>query len=185
MMTTRSTIENRDKDCARIMDDNEEHTAKQPNVSTCCLSVRHLSYSLNLFSLILLLRCCLYTSELQIFLANSANKALRKQFRERWQKLICVLQCFWRSTPSDLLGRGMKTIQWEMFASHRWEEKERYIASNWRLREEWLMSQKMRWEISDSKMLSWKDSLSQCARSAAVWEFHWRSSRRLRFRCKW
>ena len=134
MMTLRSTMENRDKDCASIMDDNEEDIAKQPNVSTCCLSVRHLSYSLNLFSLILVLRCCLYTSELQIFLPNSANKALRKQFWERWQKLICVLQCFWRSTPSDLLGRGMETIQREMFASHRWEEKERYIASNWRLR---------------------------------------------------
>ena len=76
-------MENRDKDCASVMDDNEEDTAKQPNVSTCCLSVSHLSYSLNLFSLIVLLQCCLYTSELQIFLANSANKALRKQFRER------------------------------------------------------------------------------------------------------
>ena len=73
-------MENRDKDFASVMDDNEEDIAKQPNVSTCCLSVRHLSYSLNLFSLILLLRCCLYTGELQIFLANGANKALRKQF---------------------------------------------------------------------------------------------------------
>ena len=178
-------MENRDKDCASVMDDNEEDTAKQPNVSTCWLSVRHLSYSLNLFSLILLLRCCLYTSELQIFLANSANKALRKQFRERWQKLICVLQCFWRSTPSDLLGRGMKTIQREMFASHRWRRRSVTLQATGDCGEEWLMSQKMRWEISDSKMLSWKDSLSQCARSAAVWEIHWRSSRRLRFRCKW
>ena len=40
-------MENRDKDCASVMDDNEEDTAKQPNVSTCCLSVSHLSYSLN------------------------------------------------------------------------------------------------------------------------------------------
>ena len=47
MMTMMSTMENRDKDCASVMDDNEEDTAKQPNVSTCCLSVSHLSYSLN------------------------------------------------------------------------------------------------------------------------------------------
>ena len=40
-------MENRDKDFASVMDDNEEHTAKQPNFSTCCLSVSHLSYSLN------------------------------------------------------------------------------------------------------------------------------------------
>ena len=185
MMTTRSTMENRDKDCASVMDDNEEDTAKQPNVSTYCLSVSHLSYSLNfVFS---------DSASSVLFIHQWIADISREQRKQSVTKAISRTMTEANLCFAMLLTEHSLRFAWQGHENNttrdvcisQMEKKERYIASNWRLREEWLMSQKMRWEISDSKMLSWKDSLSQCARSSAVWEIHWRSSRRLRFRCKW